>query len=87
MFIKPIFSFAVCKFVCTLGATTNINELKYRIQGQFSKSQGKFSSQIICFTYTGSVSKSFFYNVISEGWEGFTEPSKPSPEYRWSDNQ
>ena len=25
--------------------------------------------------------------LISEGWEGFTEPSKPSLEYHWSDNQ
>ena len=32
------------KFVCTLGATTNICGLKYRIQGQFSKSQGKCSN-------------------------------------------
>ena len=25
--------------------------------------------------------------LISEGWEGFTEPSKPSLECHWSDNQ
>ena len=25
--------------------------------------------------------------LISEGWERFTEPSKPSLEYRWSDNE
>ena len=25
--------------------------------------------------------------LISEDWEGFTEPSKPSLEYHWSDNQ
>ena len=25
--------------------------------------------------------------LISEGWEGFTEPSKPSLQYHWSDNQ
>ena len=25
--------------------------------------------------------------LISEGWEGFTEPSKPLLEYHWSDNQ
>ena len=25
--------------------------------------------------------------LISEGWEGFTEPSKPSLEHHWSDNQ
>ena len=24
--------------------------------------------------------------LISEGWERFTEPSKPSLEYNWSDN-
>ena len=23
---------------------------------------------------------------MSEGWEGFTEPSKPSLEYNWNDN-
>ena len=34
--MKTIFYFAVRKFVCTLGATTNIYGLKYRIQ--FSKS-------------------------------------------------
>ena len=25
--------------------------------------------------------------LISQGWEGFTEPSKPSLECHWSDNQ
>ena len=25
--------------------------------------------------------------LISEGWEGFTEPSKPSLEFHWSGNQ
>ena len=25
--------------------------------------------------------------LISEGWEGFTEPSKPSLEHHWSDNK
>ena len=25
--------------------------------------------------------------LISKDWEGFTEPSKPSLEYHWSDNQ
>ena len=25
--------------------------------------------------------------LISEGWEGFTDPSKPSLQYHWSDNQ
>ena len=25
--------------------------------------------------------------LISEGWKGFTEPSKPSLECHWSDNQ
>ena len=42
--IKPIFYFAVRKFVCTPGATTNIYGHKYEIQGQFSKSQGKCSN-------------------------------------------
>ena len=44
MFIKPILYFTGRKFVCKPGATTNIYDRKYRIQGQFSKSQGKFSS-------------------------------------------
>ena len=44
MFIKPIFYFAVRKFVCKPIATTNIYGRKYRIQGQFSKSLGKCSS-------------------------------------------
>ena len=43
-FIKTIFYFAVRKFVCKPVATTNIYGQKYRIQGQFSKSQSKFSS-------------------------------------------
>ena len=45
MFIKPIFYFAVGKFVCTPEATTNIYGRKYRIQGQFSESQGKCFNQ------------------------------------------
>ena len=44
MFIKPIFYFAVRKFVCTPGSATNIYGRKYRIQGQFSESQGKCSN-------------------------------------------
>ena len=24
---------------------------------------------------------------MSKGWEGFTEPSKPSLDYHWSDNK
>ena len=37
MIIKPICFFAVCNFVCTPGAITNIYGRKYGIQGQFSK--------------------------------------------------
>ena len=44
MFIEQIFYFAVRQFVCKPGATTNIYGRKYSIQGQFSKSQSKFSS-------------------------------------------
>ena len=44
MFMKPIFYFAVRKFVCEARATTNIYGRKYWVQGQFSKSQGKFFS-------------------------------------------
>ena len=47
MFIKPIFYFAVRKFVCTPGATTNIYGCKYRIQGKFSKNQGKCSNHFV----------------------------------------
>ena len=83
MFIKPIFYFALRKFVCKLGATTNIYDRKYRIQGQFSKSQGKFPVTLLHVNWVCQY-KLF---LISEGWEGFTEPSKPSLEYHWSDNQ
>ena len=43
MFIKPIIYFAVRKFVCTPGATTNIYGRKYKLQGQFSNFRGKCS--------------------------------------------
>ena len=33
MFIKPIFNFAVRKFVCKPVAATDIYDRKYRIQG------------------------------------------------------
>ena len=40
----------------------------------------------LCFTYTGSVSISYF--LISEGWEGFTIPSNPwKGKKNWSNNQ
>ena len=51
MFIKPIFYFAVRKFVCEPGAATNIYGRQYRKQGQFSKSQGKFSSHFALFLH------------------------------------
>ena len=44
MFTEPIFYLTVREFVCTPGATTNFYGRKYRIQGQFSKSQGKCSN-------------------------------------------
>ena len=80
--LKPIFYFAVRKFVCKLGATTNIYGRKYRIEDQFSKSQGTFSSH-----FPSNILGLSVKAVISEGWEGFTEPSKLSLEYHWSDNQ
>ena len=85
MFIEPILYFVVPKFVCTLGATTNIYGLKWRIQGQFSKSQGESSNHFALHILGLSVEAIF----ISEGWKGFTqlftEPSKSSLEHRWSD--
>ena len=41
--LNQFFYFTVHKFVCKPRATTNIYGQKYRIQGQLSKSQGKFS--------------------------------------------
>ena len=69
-----------CKFFCTLGATTYINELKYKRLGQFSKSPGRCSSHFA----SNIVGQLFF---ISKGLEGFTEPSKPSLEHHWSCNK
>ena len=83
MLIKPIFYFAARKLVCTTGAPTNIYGCKYRIQGQFSKSQGKCSNRFASLIL-GLSGKLF---LTSKGWEGFTEPSKPSLDYHWSDNK
>ena len=43
--------------------------------------------QPLCLTYTGSVSELTLF-LIPEGWQGFTEPSKPSLEHHWNiDNE
>ena len=68
----------VRKLVCTPGATTNIYGRKYRIQGQFSKSQGKCSKNFTSHILGLSISISYF--LISEA-------SKRSLEYHWSDNK
>ena len=83
VFIKPIFDFTVHKFVCKPRATTNIYGQKYRIQGQLSKSQGKFSGHFA--SHILGLSVQAIFNIRKLG--GFTEPSKPSLEYHWSDNQ
>ena len=82
MFIKPIFYFAVRKFVCTLGATTNIYGRKYRIQANLVKARVNVPITLL-HIYWAYQYKLF---LISAGWEGFTEPSKPSLEYHIKTN-
>ena len=84
--MKTIFYFAVRKFVCTLGATTNIFGLKCL--------NTEYGANLVKATVNFPITLLHIYWVcqyklflISEGWEGFTEPSKPSLEYHWSDNQ
>ena len=84
MFIKPlIFYFAVRKFVCVhreakqifMGVNTEYtaNLVKTRINVPITLLHIYWVCQYKLF-------------LISEGWEGFTEPSKPSLECHWSDN-
>ena len=75
MFIKPVFYFAVRKFVCTLGATTNI----------FMGLNTKYRANLVKARVNVPVTLLHIYWVcqytlflISEDWERFTEPSKPS---------
>ena len=85
MFIKPVFYFAVRKFVCKPGATTNINfvgdNTEYR--ANLVKARVNFPVTLL-HIYWVCQYKLF---LISEGWEGFTKPSTPSLEYHWSDIQ
>ena len=85
MFIKPIFYFAVRKFVCKPRATTNIIFMGENTEywANLVKARVNFPVTLL-HIYWVCQYKLF---LISEGWEGFTEPSKPSLEYHWSDNQ
>ena len=83
MFIKPIFYFAVLKFVFALGATTNTFGLKYR-KYRASLMKARINVPITLLHIYWVCQYKLF--LISEGWEGFTESSKPSLKHR-SDNQ
>ena len=85
MFIKPIFYFAVGKFVCTLGATTNIYGLNLNTEYRANLVKARVNVPITLLHIYWVCQYKLF--LISEGWEGFTEPSKPSLECHWSDNQ
>ena len=82
MFIKPIFYFAVRKFVCLqapqeifLGVNTECraNMVTARVNVPITLLHIYWVCQYKLF-------------LISEGCEGFTELSKPSLEYHWNDN-
>ena len=82
MFIKPIFYFAVRKFVCLhtpqeifLGVNTEYraNMVTARVNVPITLLHIYWVCQYKLF-------------LMSEGWRGFTEPSKPSLEYHWNDN-
>ena len=81
--MKPIFYSAVRKFVCTPGATTNIMGVNTEYRANLVKARVNVPITLL-HIYWVCQYKLF---LISEGWEGFTEPSKPSLEYHWSDNQ
>ena len=85
IFIRPlIFYVAVRKFVCVhreaqqifMGVNTEYraNLVKTRVNVPITLLHIYWVCQYKLF-------------LISEGWEGFTEPSKPSLECHWSDNQ
>ena len=76
MFIKPIFYFAVRKFVCTLGATTNIYGLNLNTEYRANLVKARVNVPITLLHIYWVCQYKLF--LISEGWEGLTEPSKPS---------
>ena len=83
MFIKPIFSFAVHKFVCTLGAKQILMSLNTEYRANLVKARVNVSVTLL-HIYWVCHYKLFF---LSERWAGFTEPSKPLLEHHWSDNK
>ena len=85
MFIKPlIFYFAVRKFVCVHREAQQI----------FMGVNTEYRANLVKTRVNVPITLLHIYWVcqyklllISEGWEGFTEPSKSSLECHWSDNQ
>ena len=87
MFIKPlIFYFAVRKFVCVHREAQQIfMGLNTEYRANLVKNQGKCSNH-----FASHILGQYKLFLISEDWEGFTEPSEPSEpslECHWSDNQ
>ena len=85
MFIKPIFYFAVRKFVCTPRAPTKLIFVGVNTEYGANVVEARVNVPITLLHIYWVCQYKLF--LISEGWEGFTEPSKPSLEYHWSDNQ
>ena len=59
--------------------------LSANVRHKFSKNQGKCSNH-----FASNILGQYKLFLISEDWEGFTEPSEPSEpslECHWSDNQ
>ena len=85
MFIKPlIFYFAVRKFVCVhREAQQIVMGLNTEYRANLVKTRVNIPIALL-HIYWVCQCKLF---LISEGWEGFTEPSKPSLECHWSDHQ
>ena len=82
--MKPIFYSAVRKFVCTPGATTNIMGVNTEYRANLVKARVNVPITLL-HIYWVCQYKLF---LISKGCrEGLTESSKPSLEYRLSDNQ
>ena len=81
MFIKPIFYFAVRKFVNRQPQQIfMIENTEYR--ANLVKPWVNFPVFLLHIYYYRVCQYKLF--LILEGWKGFTEPSKPSLEYHWS---
>ena len=85
MFLKPlIFYFALRKFVCV---HREAQQIFMGVNTEYRASLVKTRVNVpitLLHIYWVCQYKLF---LISEGWEGFTEPSKPSLECHWSDNK